>query len=299
MRNFLFASLLILPAIVFSQAAEPESHGAADYQDRARSLLNDSLKDKNPETRKHAVQSLGLASASEPWLTQLEVMLDDKDVEVRLAAVASLVDLKSDGTIASLRKALDSDVPEVSFAAAKALWTLNDPSGREALLSVLSGESKARSGFITREKRDTLRMLHTPKTTFLFALVESANFAPVPGLGAGISSLQGILSDASVSGRAATALLLSAEKSPEVLQALQDALTDSDWSVRAAAVHAIAIRNDPALQADLIPLLEDKKEAVRVRAAAGYLRLEAIKSNRVGSSEKRLSNLPALRSSKN
>jgi HEAT repeat protein len=105
-------------------------------------------------------------------------------------------------------------------------------------------------------------------------------------LGAGVSSLQGILSDPSVSGRAATALLLSTDKSPEVLQALQDALADSDWSVRAAAVHAIALRNDPALEADLVPLLEDKKEAVRVRAAAGYLRLEAIKSAPVRSVRK-------------
>ena len=300
MRSFLLP-LLLLPAIALGQVAESTSPTAADYQNQARSLLENSLKDKNPETRKHAVESLGLASASEPWLTQLEAMLDDKDVEVRLAAITSLVDLKSNGTIASLRKALDSDVPEVSFAAAKALWTLHDPSGREALLSVLSGETKARSGFITREKRDALRMLHTPKTTFLFALVQSANFAPVPGVGAGVSSLEGILADASVSGRAATALLLSTEKSPEVLQGLRDALADSEWSVRAAAVHAIAIRNDPALQADLVPLLEDKKEAVRVRAAAGYLRLEALKSSRAGSGGQRLSNqlLPAPLSRKN
>ena len=121
-------------------------------------------------------------------------------------------------------------------------------------------------------------MLHTPKTMFLFAIQQGANFAPIPGLGAGVSSVQGILSDPSVSGRAATALLLSTDKGPEVLQALQDALTDKDWSVRAAAVHAIALRNDPALEPDLVPLFEDKKEAVRVRAAAGYLRLEAIKS---------------------
>ena len=79
---------------------------------------------------------------------------------------------------------------------------------------------------------------------------------------------------------------MSTDKSPEVLQALQDALADSDWSVRAAAVHAIALRNDPALEADLVPLLEDKKEAVRVRAAAGYLRLEAIKSAPVRSVRK-------------
>jgi hypothetical protein len=48
--------------------------------------------------------------------------------------------------------------------------------------------------------------------------------------------------------------------------------------VRAAAVHAIALRNDPALKLDLAPLLEDEKEAVRVRAAAGYLRLDSIRS---------------------
>jgi HEAT repeat protein len=149
--------------------------------------------------------------------------------------------------------------------------------GRDALVSVLNGETKASSGFITRQKRDALRMFHTPQTMFMFALKQGATFAPVPGLGAGVSSLQGILSDPSVSGRAAAALLLSADRDPEVVQAFQDPLTDKDWSVRAAAVHAIALRNDPSLEADLIPLLEDKKEAVRVRAAAGYLRLEGIK----------------------
>jgi HEAT repeat protein len=273
MRVFLLVSLLS-SGISFSQITN---------SDRARSLLENSLKEKNPDTRKHAVQALGLVSPREPYLSQLETMLEDKDVEVRLATITSLVDLKDDRTVPALRRALDSDVPEVSFAAAKALWTLNEPSGREALLSVLSGETKTSSGFITRQKRDALRMLHTPKTMFLFVVQQGANFSPIIGLGAGVSSLQGILSDPSVSGRAATALLLSSEKTPEVLQALQDALADSDWSVRAAAVHAIALRNDPALQADLLPLFEDKKEAVRVRAAAGYLRLEAIKSSPVRS----------------
>jgi len=247
-------------------------------RDRAFRFLDDSLKDKNPDTRKHAVQALGLVSAREPYLSQLEAMLDDKDVEVRLAAITSLVDLKSSRTVPALRKALDSEVPEVSFAAAKALWTLKEPIGRKALISVLSGDTKTSSGFITKQKRDALRMLHTPKTMFLFALQQGTNFVPVPGLGAGISSLQGILSDPSVSGRAATAILLSTDRGPEVLQALRDALADNDWSVRAAAVHAIALRNDPALESDLVPLLEDKKEAVRVRAAAGFLRLESIRS---------------------
>ena len=282
MRTFLALPILSL-CIVFGQTPQPITLPLTvipSDQERARDFLQDSLKDKNPDNRKHAVQALGLVSPREPYLSQLEAMLDDKDVEVRLATITSLMDLKNERTISALRKALDSDVPEVSFAAAKALWTLNDPVGQEALLAVLSGEAKTSSKFITRQKRDALRMLHTPKMLFLFALQQGANFAPVPGLGAGVSSLQGILSDQGVSGRAATALLLSTDKDPEVLLALEDALSDKDWSVRAAAVHAIALRNNPALEKDLLPLFEDKKEAVRVRAAAGYLRLESIKSRR-------------------
>ena len=119
-------------------------------------------------------------------------------------------------------------------------------------------------------------MLHTPRPLMMFAIKAGAGFAPVPGLGAGISSLQGILSDPSMSGRAATALLLSSEKDPRVLAALIDALQDKETSVRAAACHALALRNDRKLEKELIPLLDDKKASVRLRAAAGCLRLESL-----------------------
>jgi HEAT repeat protein len=120
-------------------------------------------------------------------------------------------------------------------------------------------------------------MLHTPRTLFTFAMMQGIRMAPIPGVGEGVSSLQGILSDPSVSGRAATALMLSNDRTPEVLGALRDALSDKDPSVRAAAVHSLALRNNPALKADLAPLIDDKKEAVRLRAAAACLRLEAIR----------------------
>jgi HEAT repeat protein len=269
---------------VFAQTTLPSASAPAVQQsiqksmhDRAEGLLNDSLKDKNPDTRKLAVQALSLAGTREPYLTEVKSMLDDKDVEVRLSAITSLVDLKNKNTIDVLKKALDDEVPEVSFAAAKALWTLKDPSGRDALVAVLSGESKTGSPFLTKQKREALRMFQTPKTLFTFALIQGIGMAPVPGIGQGVSSLQGIIADPSVSGRAATALLLSGDKSSEVLLALRDALSDKDASVRAAAVHALALRNDPALKVDLEPLMGDKKEAVRLRAAAGWLRLEGIK----------------------
>jgi HEAT repeat protein len=273
-------TLLLLPFVGFLVLAQPATTAArVSVKDRADQYLNDALHDKNPDTRKTAVQALGLVAAREPYLGRLSAMLDDKDVEVRLATIASLVDLKSKTAIPALKKALaDDGVPEVEFAAAKALYTLRDPMGGDALIEVLGKERKTSSGFITKEMRDTLRMLHTPKPLFMFAVKQGIGFAPVPGLGEGISSLQGILADPGVSGRAATALLLGSDKDPRVMAALEDALGDNDPSVRAAAAHAVALRNNPSTEPLLIPLLDDKKASVRLRASAACLRLELIHS---------------------
>jgi HEAT repeat protein len=89
----------------------------------------------------------------------------------------------------------------------------------------------------------------------------------------GVASMQALLTDTAVSGRAAAALMLATEKDQATLEALRDALSDADWSVRAAAVHSLALRRDPRLRTDLAPLLDDQNEAVRLRAAAAYLRL--------------------------
>lgn len=262
------------PAGAKTPASSSES-GGRDQQ--CQDILGKAVQDKNPDTRKQAAIALSLAGSTEPFPSELEAMLDDKDVQVRLAAISSLAEIKNSRTVAALRKALDDDVPEVSFAAARALWALRDPEGKQVLLSILSGEAKASSGYIAKEKRDTLRMLHTPKTLLLFAVKQGAGIAPIPGLGEGISSMEALLSDPSVSGRATAALLLEKDRSPETLAALKGALTDKDWSVRAAGVHALVLRDDPAFQADIVPLLDDKNQGVRLRAAAGYLRLEDIK----------------------
>lgn len=126
--------------------------------------------------------------------------------------------------------------------------------------------------------RDTLRMMHTPKTLFMFALRQGIGFAPVPGLGEGVASMQALLSDPGVSGRAAAALLLRRDKNEETLRALREALSDKDWSVRAAAIHSLALWNDPRLKPDFIGLLDNDNRAVRLRASAGYLRLDNLPS---------------------
>jgi HEAT repeat protein len=207
-------------------------------------------------------------------------MLQDKDADVRLATVSSLSEVRSTGVAAELRKTLEDEVPEVSFAAAKALWTRRDSAGKRALMAVLAGESKATSSFLSKQKREALRMIHTPRTALLFAARQGAAFAPIPGLGSGISSMQAILIDPEVSGRAAAALLLAQRSDPATLDSLKEALRDKDASLRAAAVQSLALTNNVAFRKNISPLLGDEKEGVRLRAAAAYLRLSAVEGRR-------------------
>jgi HEAT repeat protein len=273
--------------LLASMAAGLVTCASAASDAQCSEILQRALDAKNPETRKQAVVALSLASGRGPLFDQLEGMLQDKDVDVRQAVVASLADVKTASATAALKKALEDEVPEVSFAAAKALWARRDPAGRDALLSVLQGESKTSSNFFSKQKRDALRMMHTPRTTFLFAVHQGVGFVPVPGLGEGIASMQGILASSGVPGRASAALLLGADKEPGTLEALKDALYDKDAAVRAAAVHSVSLRNDPALKKELEPMLEDDNGAVRLRAAAGYLRLSAIEAGAKAKAKKR------------
>ena len=254
----------------------------AATETQCNEILQHALEARNPETRKLAAVALSLAPGNGPLFETLQQMLQDKDVEVRQAVVASLAEVKTKAATAALLKALEDEVPEVSFAAAKALFTLHEPAGRDALMAVLARESKTSSNFLTVQKRTALRMMHTPRTTFLFAVQQGVGFVPLPGFGEGVASMQGILTDSGVSGRATAALLLGKDKDQSTIDALKDAMFDKNASVRAAAVHSLSLRNDPSLLNAIEPLLNDDKEAVRLRAAAGYLRLLAIQAGSRG-----------------
>jgi HEAT repeat protein len=261
-----------------SKSVGPPAPPPSPEENRANVILKEGLANKNPDVRKQAVAALGLIGPREPYLSQIDAALADKDVYVRLSAIASLVDLKEKGTADLLYKALDDSSPEVGFAAAKALFGLGDPRGRTAMLAILEGEVKTKSSFLTAQKRDTLRLVHIPKGMMLFAIKNGIGFAPVPGAGEGVSSLQDLLSDSGVSGRATTAVLLGNDRSPEVLAALKEASTDKDGSVRAAVVHTLALRNDPSMLPLMKEQFDDSSEAVRLRAAAAYLRLVWLKT---------------------
>jgi len=113
-----------------------------DVTQRCWELLKVAAQDKNPDVRKDAAEALSLVPVNGKILQQLDSMLGDHDVAVRLAVVTTLGDFKDKRTLPLLRKALADPVPEVDFAAARVLYQLHDPEGEQFLLAVVAGESK-------------------------------------------------------------------------------------------------------------------------------------------------------------
>jgi HEAT repeat protein len=69
-------------------------------------------------------------------------------------------------------------------------------------------------------------------------------------------------------------LLIGSSQDPGLADEVGSSLADKEWSVRAAAVHLVAMHPFPEFREQLVPMLDDKKDAVRERAAAAYIRLQ-------------------------
>jgi HEAT repeat protein len=264
---------LTAPAMICASLIMPVHGQTVSDHDRAKSLLAGAMKAKNPGTRKESVKALRLVGGQEHFATRLEAMLNDKDVEVRMAVIEVLAALKTERAIAALKTAMNDRVAEVRFAAATALFKLDDPAGREFLMGVLSGETKISSGIAAVQMREAKRTIETPNALMMVVVKQGAGLAPVPGLGAGLSATEKIMAHRKLSSRAATALLLGKDKDPGVVAMLRKALTDKDPSVRAAAVQALSLVDDQDAAPLFVLMFNDKNQAVRLRAAAGYLRL--------------------------
>ncbi len=254
----------------------PAADGTTDPNvQKAKDILLKGVASGNPDTRSLAVMSASLIGDRSEVLTKLYSMLEtDKDVPTRITIISTLGSFNNPAVVPSLQKALKDPVPEVDLAAALALWGLKQPDGKAFLLEALSGTQKTTSSFMSSEKRSLVRMTHTPTTTFLGIV---ANQFALPGLGSGMESAVGLSADpASMASSSVIFALARDKKDPAVWDALVKALGDKEWATRAAAAHVIAMHDDPALIGNLVPLMDDKKDQVSFRAAAGYLRLTII-----------------------
>jgi HEAT repeat protein len=241
---------------------------------QAKDILLKGVASSNPDTRQQAVTAASLIGDHEQVVSKLSSMLEtDKDVPVRITIVSTLGSFNDPNLAPILQKALKDPVPEVDLAAALALYSLKQPEGKDFLLEVLGGKAKTSSGFMSSTKRSMIRMVHTPSATLLGVM---ANQFALPGLGSGMQSAVGLTADPASSAQATVILALAKDSDPATWDAIVAGLEDKEWPIRAASCHAVALHNEPALREKLEPLLEDKKDQVRFRAAAAYLRLTLV-----------------------
>ena len=241
-------------------------------QEVAWQIIEHGVHEGNPIKRREAVLALSLVLPEPRPVALLVEALDDKDAGVREAACATLGEIKARTAIPHLQKALDDAVPEVTFAAAKALYNMGDPAGSTVLMAVLLGEQSDSSGFVSGSIRAMKLKLHDPKALMMIGVQEGAGFAGPFGMGVPLA--EGLFKDNQASGKTVAALLLATDRTPQSLNALKEALSEKNWTVRAAAARAIAKRDATTLYDNVAMLLDDKRDEVQFSAAAALVRLK-------------------------
>lgn len=271
----LLASAIGLPAF----AATPQNASVTPTSrpidiTMAHNILNVGLNSSDPDMRARAIAAVGMIARSQSVRKRIEGFLSDKNEHVRVAAVDTLADLHFHQSIPALEKAMNNDpVPEVEFAAAKALYKLGDPKGKQMLEVVLYGKLSTKSSYIERQKRKFFAHFYSVQRATIYLIDQGSGFVPVPGVGMGLSEAANLMNDEGLSPRATIVLMLGRQKDSDTDELLKFALKDSDWSVRASAVLMIALTARQELRENLVPLMSDPDARVRFRAAGAYLHL--------------------------
>jgi HEAT repeat protein len=260
------------PAVALAVSPDAAALSPAAATRKAWKCLNDALAEKNYDRRAQAIAALGTIGLRRDAVLLIEGGLNDKDSPVRQAAVDVLGTMKSRGSIPKLRAALDDNSAVVSFAAARALWTMGDRSGQGLFLEVVEGDRKVSTGLVHRGLQKVHEELHDPKALAELGSEEAAGAFLGPG-GFGVTAAIELAKDKAAPARAISARLLADDTSIDAREVLREALQDKSWIVRAAAAEALGAHGSLNDVKTLAPLLDDRHKEVRYRAAAAIIRV--------------------------
>ena len=254
---FLLVCAFIMTIPVYSQGSSQKSW----------EILKAGATNKSAESRVRAMQAMGLISQNPAAEKMALAALGDEKPEVRAAAASCLGEVGSKGAIPALKQALRDTASEVVFAAASALYTLNDPAAYEIYYAALMREMKSGDSLVESQ----MKILKDPKALAKLGFEQGIGFIPFAGLGYGAFKV--VSKDDESPVRAAAALRLARDPDPKSAEALAKSAGDEKWIVRAAAIVAIGRRGNAALLKAVVPRLNDDNETVRFNAAACVLRL--------------------------
>lgn len=258
---------LVLVAIVLTAGGVARAQTASE---KAWTILDAGVVKDNTTDRAMAVQVLGMLH--DPKARMLaENALNDEKPEVRSAGATALGKMNAKSADQKLKNLILNDKDAgVVLAAASALHQLGDPAAYQVYYAVLTGQRKSGAGLLEDQKK----MLSDTKKMAQFGFETGIGFIPFGGLGLGV--FKAVTKDDASPIRAAAAQELAKDPDPKTAQALVYATTDKSWIVRVAALDAIAKRGDPKLSSDIEVCMGDDKPAVQYTAAATILRLAEI-----------------------
>ncbi len=237
-------------------------------------MLKPGLADTNPLTRRQAVTATGAIGLDPEAIRLVEAaMKDDKDELIRATAAAELGEMKSRASIPALRAALDDPAGEVGFAAAKALWDMDDKTGRGFIEDVVAGQQQAFDGGVKGALHRADRLRYDPKKMAIIG-AKSASGALLGPFNIGVLATEQVFKGGAVAVRMQALNLLAEDCDAQTFKLLEATTTgDKTWAEKAAAAKALGRCGNP----DAIPKLEENlsnsNSAIRFMSAAAIIRL--------------------------
>jgi len=224
--------------------------------------------------RSDAISALTILDRNRRAISVISEALRDKEETIRVLAAVSLGDMKAHSAIPQLRDAMDNDKsPQVSFAAAQALWKMDDRAGRDVFYEVLDGERKVKPSLLKSKMHEARMEMHDPKALALIG-VNEASGAFLGPFSMGVSMVEEYAKNNGTSIQALCAQLLALDDTRETVDELTYALGDKNWTVRAAAARSLAKLGVRAALPQLKDMMaEDKSQPARFAAAAAVIRL--------------------------
>ena len=255
--------------IVDSVPVKPKT--PAQLREQAWTMLTDAVNDeKHLETRVQGLAAVGLLGSNPRSLELLRKAMQDKDVDIRVAAVVAAGQTKSPNITTDLRRMLDDKEPAVAFAAALTLWKMHDRSGEDILTAVADGDRRTTAKFINGTEHDINKQLHDPAGLAKIGALQGASMLLGP-FGIGIGAYEYLHKNGADSARVSAIEAIAQNHTAPIHTELLGALGDKDLGVRAAAAKALARYHDPDVPPALAKSFDDPKAPVRLTAAAAYL----------------------------
>lgn len=260
-------------AIDHSQSTQPSSQFEPN-DIRAWSILTESAAPgRSAHDRIEALAALGTMGSDERAAKLIADAIAGHDADVRVAAILAAGQTRNPQLVPPLQRALDDDDDQVAYAAAVTLWKMHDYTGEDLLLAVSQDDRKVKPGLIKSERHKAAKDLHSPKALTMIAVNQGSGYFLGP-FGIGVKAIEMVSKSSGAVTRAAAIDQLAQHHTDEVRAALIDDLTDAEPAVRAAAAKGLGRWPGTDTAKALAPLFADNHLAVRLTAAAAYLRAE-------------------------